>query len=156
VIGDLLRELGLEPWVMTSGSRGYHVLVPLQRRADFDAVREFARGVAALAAARHPELFTVEQRKAKRGELILIDVMRNAYAHTAVAPYAVRARPGAPVATPLRWAELSDRDIAPDRFTIADVPARLEREGDAWEQVRSHAQPLAEARRRLAALLSRD
>jgi bifunctional non-homologous end joining protein LigD len=156
VIGDLMRELSLEPWAMTSGSRGYHVLVPLQRRGDFDEVREFARGVAALAAARHPDVFTVEQRKAKRGGLILIDVMRNAYAHTAVAPYAVRARHGAPVATPLRWEELSDPDIVPQRFTIADVPARLERDGDAWADLRSHAQPLGEARRRLARALSRD
>jgi bifunctional non-homologous end joining protein LigD len=149
VIADVLRELGLEPWAMTSGSRGYHVLVPLQRRADFDAAREFARGVAALAAARHPELFTVEQRKAKRDGRILIDVMRNAYAHTAVAPYAVRARPGAPVATPLNWEELSDPVIAPDRLTIADVPARLERDGDPWANLRRHAQSLTAARHRL-------
>jgi bifunctional non-homologous end joining protein LigD len=148
-IGEVLRELGLEPWAMTSGSRGYHVLVPLQRRDDFDVVREFARGVAAVAAARDPELFTVEQRKAKRGERILIDVMRNAYAHTAVAPYAVRARPAAPVATPLRWDELSDPDIRPDRFTIAEVPGRLERGGDPWADLRRHAVSLGAARRRL-------
>jgi bifunctional non-homologous end joining protein LigD len=148
-IGDVLRELELRPFAMTSGSRGYHVLVPLQRRADFDTVREFARGVAAVAAARHPKLFTVEQRKAKRGGRILIDVMRNAFAHTAVAPYAVRARPGAPVATPLHWEELSGPTMRPDRFTIADVPARLERDGDPWANVRQHAQPLGQARRRL-------
>jgi bifunctional non-homologous end joining protein LigD len=75
--------------------------------------------------------------------------MRNAYAHTAVAPYAVRARPGAPVATPLRWEELSDPEIRPGRFTIADVPARLERDGDPWADLRRHAQSLGEARRRL-------
>jgi bifunctional non-homologous end joining protein LigD len=155
-IGEILRELALEPWVMTSGSRGYHVLVPLQRRADHDAVREFARGVAELAATRHLEMFTVEQRKAKRGGRILIDVMRNAYAHTAVAPYSVRARPGAPVATPLRWEELSDPKIRPDRFTIADVPARLERAGDAWADLRRHAQSLGEARRRLERALERE
>ncbi len=153
-IGEVLRELELEPWAMTSGSRGYHVLVPLQRRADFDAVREFARGVADLAEARHPELFTVEQRKAKRGGRILIDVMRNAYAHTAVAPYAVRARPGAPVATPLHWEELSDPQIVPDRFTIADVPGRLERDGDPWRDLRRHAVALGEARRRLERALT--
>jgi bifunctional non-homologous end joining protein LigD len=124
-------------------------MVPLQRRADFDAVRRFSRGVAALAAAREPELFTIEQRKAKRRQLILIDVMRNAYAHTAVAPYAVRARPGAPVATPLHWEELAQREMRPDRFTLGDVPARLEREGDPWSDVAAQAQTLTEARRRL-------
>jgi bifunctional non-homologous end joining protein LigD len=156
VIGDLLRELGLEPSVMTSGSRGYHVLVPLQRRGDFDGVREFARDVAALAADREPRLFTVEQRKAKREGRILIDVMRNAYAHTAVAPYSVRPRPGAPVATPLHWAELNDPRIAPDRFTIRDIPSRLAREGDPWAHLARHAQPLGGARRLLARAAAAD
>jgi bifunctional non-homologous end joining protein LigD len=149
VIGELLREVGLESRPMTSGSRGYHVMVPLQRRSDFDAVREFSRGVAALAATREPGLFTTEQRKAKREKKILIDVMRNAYAHTAVAPYAVRARPNAPVATPLHWGELSEREIRPDHFTLSDVPARLEQQGDAWRDVASQAQTLTEPRRRL-------
>jgi bifunctional non-homologous end joining protein LigD len=149
MIGELLRDLGLESRPMTSGSRGYHVMVPLQRRSDFDAVRSFSRGVAALAAARDPQLFTTEQRKAKREQKILIDVMRNAYAHTAVAPYAVRARPNAPVATPLHWEELAQRATRPDRFTVADVPARLEQEGDAWRDVASQAQALTAARRRL-------
>jgi bifunctional non-homologous end joining protein LigD len=148
-IGAILRELGLEPWVMTSGSRGYHVLVPLQRRADHDQVREFARAVADLAAAREPDLFTVEQRKAKRGGRILIDVMRNAYAHTAVAPYAVRPRRGAPVATPLHWEELSDPAMTPERFTVKDVPGRLERDADPWADVTRHAQSLSKARRAL-------
>lgn len=148
-IGQLLDELGLRCWPMTSGSRGYHLMVPLQRRAEFGAVREFTRGVAALAAAREPRLFTTEQRKAKREGRILIDVMRNAYAHTAVAPYAVRARPGAPVAMPLRWEELEDQRLRPDRFKLRDVAARLEQEGDAWAGVAGHAQTLAAARHRL-------
>jgi bifunctional non-homologous end joining protein LigD len=154
IIGSLLRELELEPWVMTSGSRGFHVVVPLQRRTGFDAVRDFARGVAALAASRDPALFTVQQRKAKRGGRILIDVLRNAYAHTAVAPYAVRARPRAPVATPLRWEELSDPAIAPDRFTIDDVRSRLERDGDPWAGIAGRAQSLGASRRLLDHALS--
>jgi bifunctional non-homologous end joining protein LigD len=154
LIGDLLRDLGLESRPMTSGSRGYHVMVPLQRRSNFDAVRGFARKLAALAAAREPGLFTLEQRKAKRQQLILIDVMRNAYAHTAVAPYAVRARPGAPVATPLHWQELSDPELRPDRFTLRDVPLRLEQEGDAWKDVAARAQTLTEPRRRLERALA--
>ena len=152
IIGELLRELELEPWTMTTGSRGYHVMLPLQRRADFDSVRDFARGVAAVAVDRDPELFTLEQRKAKRGARILIDVMRNAYAHTAVAPYAVRPRPNAPVATPLNWDELEDPEMRPDRFTLSDVPERLERIGDPWERVEQRPRSLARARRRLAAL----
>jgi bifunctional non-homologous end joining protein LigD len=151
-LGELLRELGLEPFVMTTGSRGYHVVLPLQRRQDFDAARAFARDVARLAAARDPESLTVEQRKAKRGERIFLDVMRNTYAHTSVAPYAVRARPGAPVATPLRWEELSDPATRPDRWTLRTLPDRLERDGDPWEGIDASPQALGAARRRLREL----
>jgi bifunctional non-homologous end joining protein LigD len=146
---DLVRELGLQPWVMTSGSRGYHVTVPLRRTADFDATRAFAREVAALASLREPRLFTTEQRKAKREGRILIDVMRNAYAHSAVAPYAVRARRGAPVATPLHPDELADHDMRPDRWTLQTVPGRLERDGDPWAQIGSGSQTIGGAQRRL-------
>ncbi len=149
VIGDLLRELELPPWVMTSGSRGYHVVVPLQRRLDFGAVREFSRDLAQLAAAREPQLFTVEQRKAKREGKILIDVMRNAYGHTSVAPYAVRARPQAPVATPLHWDELQEVDMHPQRWTLDSVPERLARDGDPWRDIAQSAVSLTTARKLL-------
>jgi bifunctional non-homologous end joining protein LigD len=154
VIGELLRELDLAPWAMTTGSRGYHVVVPLQRRLDFDAVREFARGVAELAAARHPEVFTIEQRKAKREGKILIDVQRNAYAHTSVAPYAVRAYPEAPVATPLFWDELDDKATHPRRWTVDSVPGRLEADGDPWQSLERGAQSLTRARKLLSQALA--
>lgn len=149
VIGDLLRELRIEPWVMTSGSRGYHVVVALRRLSGFDEVREFARGVASLAAARQPNLFTVEQRKAKRDGKILIDVMRNAYAHTSVAPYGVRARPAGPVATPLHWDEMQEPSTNPQRWTLSSVLTRLERDGDAWAGIAKSATSLTGARKLL-------
>jgi bifunctional non-homologous end joining protein LigD len=152
--GALLRELELEPWAMTTGSRGYHVVVPLQRRTDFDGVRAFARDIAVLAATREPRTFTNEQRKAKREDKILIDIQRNAYAHTAVAPYSVRPRPGAPVATPLHWAELEDSSTRADRWTIDMVPRRLEREGDPWDDIARRPQTLTAARKRLDELLA--
>jgi bifunctional non-homologous end joining protein LigD len=151
-MGDLLRHLELEPFAMTTGSRGFHVVVPLRRRADFDEVRAFARDLAQLAAERDPKL-TVEQRKAKRGGRILVDVMRNAYAHTAVAPYAVRARPGAPVATPLHWDELEDSKLRSDRWNIRTARERLERDGDPWADINGSARALGAARRRLDAAL---
>jgi bifunctional non-homologous end joining protein LigD len=154
IIGDLLRELGLRPWVMTSGSRGYHLVVALQRRADFEPVREFARELATLAARRDSRLFTTEQRKAKREGKILIDVMRNAYAHTSVAPYAVRARHDAPVATPLHWEELDDRATHPQGWNVRSVLKRIEREGDPWRGLAKSASALGEARRRLGQALA--
>jgi bifunctional non-homologous end joining protein LigD len=150
-IGALLRELGLVPFAMTTGSRGYHVAVPLQRRAGFDAVRAFARDVARVAVARDARL-TLEQRRTARRGRILVDVMRNAYAHTTVAPYSVRARPGAPVAAPLRWDELSDPAIRPDGWTLSTIPGRLEREGDPWADIGSSARTLGAPRRRLEEL----
>jgi bifunctional non-homologous end joining protein LigD len=151
---QLLGELGLEPWAMTSGSRGYHLTVPLRRQADFDAVRAFSRDVAKLASRREPRVFTIEQRKAKREGRILIDVMRNAYAHSAVAPYAVRARPGAPVATPLHLEELDDSRTRPDRWTLRTVLTRLEQGGDPWSHIGRNGQTLTAARRRIKEALA--
>jgi bifunctional non-homologous end joining protein LigD len=147
-IGALLRELGLEPYAMTTGSRGFHVTVPLQRDREFDDVRSFAREVARFAVARDPQL-TLETRKAGRGGRILVDVMRNVYAHTAVAPYSVRARPGAPVATPLNWDELSKTGTRPDRWTLHTILDRLEDAGDPWSDIQSSARALAQPWRRL-------
>jgi bifunctional non-homologous end joining protein LigD len=152
-IGELLRELGLEPFAMATGSRGYHVTVALRRRAGFADVRAFARDVARVAVARDPSL-TLEQRKAARRGRILIDVMRNAYGHTAVAPYSVRARSEAPVATPLRWDELSQPATRPDRWTLRTVPGRIERTGDPWAAIGSSARTLGAPRRRLQELLA--
>jgi len=134
-MGELLRELGREPYAMTSGSRGIHVVAPLRRTAPHDEVRERAREIAEELAARHPKRLTTAWRKARREGRILIDTARNTYAQTTVAPYAVRARPGAPVATPLRWDELEDPRLRADSFTLATVPARLERDGDPWAPI---------------------
>ena len=150
--GDLLREIGLAPFAQVTGSRGIHVWVPLRRRAHFDDVKAFAREAAAVLAARHPDELTVEFRKAKRGGRILVDVMRNAYAQTAVPPYAVRPRPGAPVATPLEWEELSSSKLRPDGWTVETVLGRLASKGDPWADIQSSARGLSRPARRLAAL----
>jgi len=149
---DLLGgELGLTSFVRTTGGRGLHVHVPLNRRADFDAVRDFTHHVAQLLARRYPDAITAEQRKDKRGQRIYADVMRNAYAQTVVASYGVRARPGAHVATPLDWAEVEDEKLAPGRFTMATVRARLAGR-DPWAGFARSGQGLSEAARQLARL----
>lgn len=96
-----VADLGLVCFVKTTGSRGLHVVAPLSGDADFDTARQFARDVAAVVADDDPAHRTIEIRKANRGPRVYLDVMRNAYGQTAAAPYAVRARPGAPVAP--RW-----------------------------------------------------
>jgi bifunctional non-homologous end joining protein LigD len=148
-LGDLLRDLGLAPFAMTTGSRGLHVVAPLRRTAEFDAVRPFAGAVAAALVEQDPGRLTVEFRRDRRGERIYVDVARNAYGQHAVAPYAVRALPGAPVATPLRWEELDDRGLDPQGWTVPTIGARLSDGGDPWREMSRYARALGPARRAL-------
>jgi len=141
-LGDLLRERGLEPFAMTTGSKGVHVVAPLRRTAGHERVGKAARALAAEMAERVPEHLTTHWRKERREGRILVDVARNTYAQTTVAPYAVRARPGAPVATPLRWEELEDDELRADRWTLRTVGRRLEDGGDPWAQIRRAARAL--------------
>ena len=150
--GELLREIGLEPFAQVTGSKGIHVWTPLRRRATFEDVRPFARAVAEVLTDRHPDDLTLEFRKAERGGRILVDVMRNNYAQTAVPPYSIRPRPGAPVATPIAWDELSDSRLRPDRWTVSNVLRRLSSKGDPWADIASFARGLSRAGKRLKAL----
>ncbi len=150
--GELLDELGLAPFAQVTGSKGIHVWTPVRRRATFEDVRELTSRAAQVLADRHPDELTTEFRKAKRGGRILVDVARNRYAQTAVPPYAVRPRPGAPVATPIEWDELSDSRLRPDRWTVRNVIRRLDKKGDPWAEIADAARGLSQARKRLAAL----
>jgi bifunctional non-homologous end joining protein LigD len=148
----LLEEVGLTSSVQTTGSRGLHVWVPLDRSATFDEVREVASSLAEALAARRPDERTTEQRKANRGDRVFLDVARNAYGQTVVAPYSVRARPEAPVATPLDWQELDSPQLEPRRYTVRNVFRRLAQKPDPWVDIQKNTQSLAPARRKLAAL----
>ena len=147
LVGDLLDDLGLTSYLKTTGSRGYHVVVPLRPGEAFDEVRDLARSVAQRLVDRAPDLLTLEARKDKRGDRVLVDIMRNGYGQTAVPPYAVRARAGAPVSTPIDWAELSR--VKPAQVTMSSLPRRLATKDDPWAGMRRHAQGLSKARRRL-------
>lgn len=148
----LLEELETTSYVQTSGSKGLHVFVPLDRIADFDEVRDVARDLAQHLADRHPDRLTVEQRKDKRRGRVYLDVMRNAYGQTTAPPYAVRAREGAPIATPLAWREVDDAKLHPQRYGIANIFRRLSQKGDPWADMYRHAQSIRRARDRLAKL----
>jgi bifunctional non-homologous end joining protein LigD len=129
---DLLVELGLPVYIKTTGSRGVHVVCPLDRSAEFDKVRTFAEEVARHLAGIDPANLTVEQRKEKRQGRVFIDTLRNSYAQTAVAPYALRARPGAPVATPITWEELREPKLQPQSYNMKNIFARLAKVKDPW------------------------
>ena len=131
-VHDLLDELDLPSFPMTTGSRGLHVVVPLDRSTGFDDVRTFARAAAKVLADRHPEDLTLEARKDKRGQRLYLDTTRNAYAQTTVVPYSVRARRGAPVATPIAWEELDRGSLTATAYGMGNLFRRLGQMEDPW------------------------
>ncbi|KIH98630.1 hypothetical protein LP52_11770 [Streptomonospora alba] len=147
-----LEEVGLVAFVMSTGSRGLHVVAPIRPERHFDTVREFARRLADLVAGRRPDAYTTEFRKDKRRGRLFLDVLRNSYAQHAVAPYSVRALPEAPVAVPLAWEELEGLDSA-RRWTLRTLGERLERNekagGDPWQGMARRARSPRKAAERL-------
>lgn len=139
---EMLQEMGLVPFVMTTGSKGLHVVAPLDRSADFDEVRAFVRQLADELARQEPERLTTETRKEQRQGRVFLDYLRNAYGQTGVVPYTVRAKPGAPVATPLEWAELANPRLHSQRYTLRNIFQRLGQKADPWQDMRDHARAL--------------
>jgi bifunctional non-homologous end joining protein LigD len=137
--GEALRELGLEPFAMVTGSKGIHVIAPIKRTREAPWVRERAGEIGVEIAGRSPDTLTTEWRKEKRDGKILVDTARNTYGQTVVAPYAVRAIAGAPVATPLVWEELSDEKLSARSWTLRTVAERLAEQGDPWADMSGHA-----------------
>ena len=146
----LLEELELPSWVKTSGSKGFHIVVPLDAKADFGDVSSFAHSVGALLVRRHPETLTQEFHKADRGRRILVDTGRNGYSATFAAAYAVRARPGAPVSAPCTWEEVERGEVGPRSFTLRTMPARVAQVGDLWKDMLRRGRSIARPRQRLA------
>lgn len=147
-------ELGLLTFVMTTGSRGVHVVVPLDRSASFTVVRTFARDVAQLMVVRHPKTLTIAMRKAGRGTRVFVDYLRNAFAATGVAPYSVRATQKASVATPILWSELGR--VQADTFTIKNIFKRLSTQPCPWKDMYTFGCSLKLARTRLRELLKQE
>jgi bifunctional non-homologous end joining protein LigD len=132
---DLLNELGLTSWVKTSGSKGFHIVVPLDGNAGFGEVAGFAHAVATILVTRDPEHLTQEFSKADRGGRILVDTGRNGYSATFAAAYTVRAKPGAPVSAPCKWEELERGQVGPRTFTLRTMAGRVGDVGDLWSEM---------------------
>lgn len=147
---DVLDELGLPSWVKTSGSKGFHIVVPLDRKSDFGEVSKFAHAVGAQLVLRDPTHLTQEFHKVDRGGRILVDTARNGYGATFAAPYAVRARAGAPVSAPCTWAEIERGDVAPQTFTLRNMEARVAQVGDLWKDMRRRRRSLRRALARIS------
>ena len=132
-VRDLLADLGLTSFLKATGGKGLHVVAPLVPEVGWPEVKAFARGIADALVADAPELYTANPLKRTRTGKIFIDYLRNARGSSAICNYSPRARPGAPVATPLRWAELAKlKSGAP--YSVKTLPARLSRlKTDPWE-----------------------
>jgi bifunctional non-homologous end joining protein LigD len=141
-VADALRELGVTPFAMVSGSRGIHVYAPLKRTRTADEIRAAAQTIAERVEAQSPDTLTTAWRKEKRDGKILVDVARNTYGQTVVAPYAVRALRGAPVATPVSWDEVASETLHPQQFKLREMGERLRDAGDPWAELEPAAATL--------------
>ena len=139
---SLLEHIGLNAFIKTTGSRGLHVVVPISVGPDFETVHLFAEHVAQRLAATDPDRLTTEFIKQKRGGRLFLDVNRNAYAQTAVAPYSVRERRGAPVAMPIEWSELDDDTLCSDTVNVGNVWEWVRDRDDAWKDMDGARRPL--------------
>ena len=139
---DLLAELGLRSWVKTSGSKGFHIVVPLDGDLDGGHVAGFAHRVGRLLVERDPGNLTQEFSKADRQGRIYVDTGRNGYSATFAAPYTVRARRGAPVSAPCTWEEVERGTIAPQSLTLRTMAARIDSVGDLWLDLLHETQSL--------------
>jgi len=148
---ELLDELGLQSWIKTSGSKGFHIVVPLDAKADFGAVHRFANTVGTVLVSRDPKRLTQEFSKADRGGRILVDTGRNGYSATFAAPYAVRARPGAPISAPCTWEEVEKGEVHPQTFTIRTIADRVDAVGDLWSDMRKRRYSIVSRTNKLAA-----
>ena len=147
-IRDALLAIGLQSFVKTTGGKGLHVVVPLQPKLDWDEVKAFTKWVADQFVAQSPEKFTANQAKRARHDRIYIDYLRNSRGATAIGAYSPRARPKAPVSTPLFWEEV-EKGVRPEGFTIATVPQRLAAlKTDPWTEIGKLRQSISTAIRR--------
>jgi bifunctional non-homologous end joining protein LigD len=151
---DLLDELGLPSWVKTSGSKGFHIAVPLDGKTHVGDVARFAGAVGALLVKRDPKHLTQEFSKADRGGRILVDTGRNNYSATFAAAYAVRPKPGAPVSAPCTWEELEAASVNPQTFTLPTMAQRVESVGDLWAGMNKRGRSLKRPIQRLQSMRS--
>jgi bifunctional non-homologous end joining protein LigD len=143
-VHERLAALGLQSFVKTTGGKGLHVILPIAPQHAWSAAKAFARDLSAAMAADAPDRYLTRISKAERSGRIFIDYLRNDPTSTAVGPYSTRARPGAPIATPLAWDEV-DEHLDPRSFTIASVPRRIAgQKADPWAEMLECGQRLPE------------
>jgi bifunctional non-homologous end joining protein LigD len=152
---DLLTEIGLPSWVKTTGSKGFHIVVPLDGKTTMDTAARFADAVGRLFVSLAPDSLTQEFSKSDRAGRIYVDTGRNGYSATFAAPYTIRAKPGAPVSAPCTWEEVESGDVSPGSFTLRDMPKRVAEVGDLWRDLRRRGRSLRRPMEKVTALLGK-
>ncbi|MGZ5243851.1 MAG: non-homologous end-joining DNA ligase [Bacteroidia bacterium] len=133
---DFFKETAnIEPFIKTTGSRGLHIVIPIKPENTFLKVRKLAKKLADELAHKHPKLFTTVMLKKDRGKKVFVDYLRNGFAQTAVSPYSVRPKEGAPVAMPIYWKQLEGNDLNAQHYTIENALAHLKKHGDIWKDM---------------------
>lgn len=135
----ILQEHDLVPFVMSTGSRGLHVIVPIKPTKTFEEVKAFAKEIAQQLISQDPDNLTLDVSKEKRKNKIFIDILRNSFGATSVALYSVRAKAGAPVAFPLKWEELDDPKLTPTKYNIFNIFQRIKKVGDLFKDIKKSA-----------------
>ncbi len=149
----LFEDLELNAFLMTTGSKGLHVVLPINRKENFEETRQFAKDIANLLVKSEPDKYTVETLMKKRRGRLFLDYMRNSYGQTSVAPYSLRARKGAPIATPIEWDELNNKDINSQYYNYNNIFRRLSSKKDPWKDFNKKKNSLKAARKKLDELL---
>ena len=149
LVRGFLNELGLKSWVKTSGSKGFHIAVPLDTKADFGVVARFSHVVGRELVKRDPQNLTQEFSKVDRAGRILVDTGRNGYSATFAATYTVRAKVGAPISAPCTWEEIESGDVGPRSFTLRNMEKRIAEVGDLWSDLLKSKRSLSKAIQRL-------
>ena len=143
------KDLNLPVCLMTTGSRGLHVVIPLERSSNFDEVRDFAQTIAKHLETENPGEITTATHINKRGNKLYIDTARNGFGQTSVAPYAIRPIEGAPVATPIDWEDLENPSLTSQTYNIKNIFLRFEKKPDPWRNINRHSVSITSARKKL-------
>lgn len=151
---DLLEELGLPSWVKTSGSKGFHIVVPLDGKSSVNEVERFANSVGRVFVSLAPDHLTQEFSKVDRQGRIYVDTGRNGYGATFAAAYTVRAKRGAAVSAPCTWEELEKGKVEPTSFTLRNTPARIKKAGDLWADMLRRRRSLTKPTEKLKRMAS--
>jgi bifunctional non-homologous end joining protein LigD len=152
---DLLEELALPSWIKTSGSKGFHIVVPIDGKTPTGVVARFADNVGTVFVSRATDHLTQEFSKADRSGRIYVDTGRNGYSATFAAAYTVRAKRGAPVSAPCTWEEVERGEVNPATFTLRDMPDRIAKVGDVWADMRRRGRSLKQPMEKLRRLSQR-